>query len=94
MAKLSAHGYEVARVRITVVVPDAQVITELSYRSDGYILRKTTRDEGPLGGRYGGEWKVSTRFTDRKITPERIMRAARECAWQNNCTDEREARLV
>lgn len=40
MAKLSAHGDEVARLDVTRTVPDIEYRIIYSFRSDGHILRR------------------------------------------------------
>lgn len=64
MAKLSAHGTEIARLKLTITRPDEPPIsTVYSFRSDGYILSKYN-----VAG-----WTIWKRFSDRKITPDRVL---------------------
>jgi len=42
MAKLSAHGYEVARLTKSARVGDTDYKVVLSFRSDGHIMRNLT----------------------------------------------------
>lgn len=89
MAKLSAHGYEVARLVIFDDAPaprwDGDTTTareiHLSFRSDGHILRR----DDTIGLVYPGErhsagWKLYKRYSDRKITPDRIREHASRIA--------------
>lgn len=89
MAKLSAHGIEVCRLVIINDNPrplwDRDTTTacesHLSYRSDGHILRKevTVNLHGD-GKRHDHGWKLWKRFSDRKITPDRMKAHARRIA--------------
>lgn len=71
MAKLSAHGHEVARLSLTVTRPEGWTGDVYSFRSDGYILvnHKVSLSSGPHS--YG--WKIWKRFSDRAITAERVL---------------------
>jgi hypothetical protein len=86
MAKLSAHGHEVARLTYGGPRPDSDALVShetftLSFRSDGHILRKqqvTFRSPNCDGSehRHDYGWKLYKRYSDRKITPQRILAAA------------------
>ena len=85
MAKLKAHGYEVARVTIhedpARPLWDTDTTTRretvLSFRSDGHIMRRevSVNLHGD-GGRTDHGWKLYRRFSDRRITPDRIREFA------------------
>jgi hypothetical protein len=63
MAKLSAHGYELARLTKSARIGDTDYKVVLSFRSDGHILRNLTA-LGIHDTRYGGSpdhtygWKL------------------------------------
>lgn len=78
MAKLSAHGTEVARLDITRTVPDREYRIVYSFRSDGHVLRKLG-DDG---------WKLWKRLSD----PERdtISRMLDQATLYKAGSDQRE----
>jgi hypothetical protein len=103
MAKLSAHGREIARLEVEhdeqpapagyyrdTVPAERQVF---SFRSDGHIMRREVVKihAATFGGSewhdYG--WKLYKRFSERKITADRIRVAAeRYAAKQAELTPE------
>lgn len=87
MAKLSAHGTEVARITSSTMTPDSETTYEVKYvysfRSDGHIMenRKVRFKSGAMDGEwhnYG--WKLHRRFSDRNITRQRIAEYAQRKA--------------
>lgn len=58
MAKLAAHGTEVARLDVTRTVPDIEYRVVLSYRSDGHVLRNLN----------GAGWKLYQRVRKPKVS--------------------------
>jgi len=91
MAKLSAHGREIARLTVEHderPAPDEYYRDTIpaerevySFRSDGHIMRRIVsriHADSPYGGSpwHDFGWKLYKRFSDRKITPERVRTAA------------------
>lgn len=65
MAKLSAHGHEVARVVIERNLPDHRHETHYSFRSDGHVLRRIVGlDIHAPGSRTDYGWKLWKRLAD------------------------------
>lgn len=56
MAKLSAHGKELARVESTEVEGDTTVRTTLALFEDGHILYKANFTSAADGSKHGGSW--------------------------------------
>lgn len=90
MSKLSAHGREVARLEVEhaeqpapadyyrdTVPAERQVY---SFRSDGHILRRIVVEIHGPGDWHDYGWKLYKRFSDRRITAERIRAAAERYA--------------
>jgi hypothetical protein len=82
MAKLSAHGSELARLIRTLTYSDGEIAwerVELSFRTDGHILKKRVLHwrTGVLAGEshdYG--WKLHKRTRDRKPSADAVLRIA------------------
>jgi hypothetical protein len=71
MAKLSAHGDEVARLDITRTVPDAEYRIVYSFRSDGHVLRNLNN----------GGWKLYKKLTkDGNDITRRMVKVAHSFA--------------
>lgn len=61
MAKLSAHGDEIARLVTEHEIPDAHYERHLSFRSDGHILKRTVVVHE--GRRTDSGWKLWKRLS-------------------------------
>lgn len=72
MARLSAHGTEVVRIR--KVSPTGMSSLTLSFRSDGAVLQKAKN------GTYDSGWKLRARETAR--TTEEIIASLKEKGWE------------
>lgn len=98
MAKLSAHGYEVARLTKSLTLDHGGGLgtTEyrvvLSFRSDGHIMRNLTA-LGIHDTRYGGSpdhtygWKLYKKLpasVKRDDRAERVLKIARD--WRDQST--------
>ena len=86
MAKLSAHGTELARVSHETATPDGDLTIwereTLSFRSDGHIMRKhDVRFKGdrysPAGRFHSYGWKLWKRFNGATTMARSVK--AREC---------------
>jgi hypothetical protein len=71
MAKLSAHGDEVARLDITRTVPDAEYRIVYSFRSDGHVMRRMCSTDR---AGFDGGWKLYKKLKDPKRDTVRRMR--------------------
>lgn len=81
MAKLSAHGTEVARLVVERTLPDHRHETHYSFRSDGHVLRRIVGlDIHAPGSRTDHGWKLWKRMPS--PDPARLRAMAEE--WRDD----------
>lgn len=70
MARLTAHGYEVARLDITRTMPDMEYRVIYSFRSDGHILRRQCSTEARG---FDSGWKLYKKLRNPQSETQRRM---------------------